>query len=140
MTLENQVTSLDLSKQLKELGVKQESLFYWTFFKDYSQILYTQQEVFKESWKVDPNYCSAFTASELGEMLPQSIEIKVDKGLDFWYWNANKKPYGGWTIELNGPLQFFGDEKTKSYFEEDTEANARAKMLIYLLENKLIKL
>ena len=29
MKLENQVVSLEIAKSLKELGVKQESLFYW---------------------------------------------------------------------------------------------------------------
>jgi hypothetical protein len=29
MPLENQVVSLELAKKLKELGMKQESLFYW---------------------------------------------------------------------------------------------------------------
>jgi len=32
MKLEDQVCSLELAKRLKELGVEQESLFYWGLF------------------------------------------------------------------------------------------------------------
>lgn len=36
MKLENQVVSLDIAKRLKELGVKQESLFWYAnFYRDY---------------------------------------------------------------------------------------------------------
>lgn len=68
MKLEQQVTSLEISKRLKELGVKQESYFIWV----------------EEGWRhipflSDRNHgyvgsCSAFTSSELGEMLPNCIE------------------------------------------------------------------
>ena len=33
MKLEDQVVSLELAKKLKELGVKQESLFYWGYYQ-----------------------------------------------------------------------------------------------------------
>ena len=32
MKLEDQVCSLELAKKLKELGVKQDSLFYWNLY------------------------------------------------------------------------------------------------------------
>jgi hypothetical protein len=55
MKIEPQVTSLELSKRLRELGVKQESLFYWGD---------------KPS---DIECYSAFTASELLDLLPSFI-------------------------------------------------------------------
>lgn len=133
MTLEKKVTSLDLSKRLKELGVKQESLFYWSFYKDQSQVLYPQQEVFKESWKLDPNYCSAFTVAELGEMLPD--KIRPENQWDHYILYSMKNTSDGeWVVRY---------EINKTVWcatAGDTETNARAKMLIYLLENKLITL
>jgi len=110
MTLENQVCSLDLAKRLKELGVKQESLFWWNQF--------AQDDLSYNLQAEKSDLCiSAFTCAELGEMLP--VE----------YWEKQGRTivgtYGFW----------FGDEEA---VYADTEADARGKMLIYLLENRLI--
>src|SRR5439155_13694049 len=67
--LEKQVCSLDLAKRLKELGVRQESLFIWNY--------YPHTDGYKLQY--NPDYgsvlnISAFTVAELGEMLPQHIK------------------------------------------------------------------
>jgi hypothetical protein len=75
--LEKQVVSLELAKRLKELGVKQESLFFWMSIKDDDgkdcwAVKYGPLETFY-GIPVDENI-SAFTVAELGEMLPYCIE------------------------------------------------------------------
>jgi len=81
VNLENQVCSLELSKRLKELGIKQESLFYWIedyeLYSDEPQLLYAPTEQFSNGngeldWpRNNPENChSAFTVAELGELLP----------------------------------------------------------------------
>jgi hypothetical protein len=121
MKLENQVCSLELSKKLKELGVKQESLFWW--FCDGSQahrIIYGNTDVPMTKYTLH----SAFTVAELGELLPLFVDTsKNDKGE---YYTETIASVLGW--------------KDDQVFFEKTEAGARAKMLIYLLENKLITL
>ncbi len=129
MKLESQVTSLELSKRLKELGVKQESYFQWRC---------TESEENPPHWHIEygrddfhyPNYVSAFTVAELGEMLPESIEeTEWTHILEIDHWDEGK-----WHIVYASAK---GD-----YFAEvhaETEADARAKMLIYLIENNLIK-
>ena len=121
MTLEQQVTSLELSKKLKELGVKQDSLFWWL-------------EVSPGQWnthclsygKREENIgISAFTVSELGEILPEYF-CSAQAGTQE-KWVCEKYSHG--TIDAEVPRLY-----------ADTEANARAKMLIYLIEHKLITL
>ena len=70
MKLEDQVCSLELAKKLKELGVKQESLFYWWFVRNDMG-----DDVFVSDTKPvnGTEYWSAFTVAELGEMLPKYI-------------------------------------------------------------------
>ena len=123
MKIEDQVVSLELSKKLKELGVKQESYFYWV------------KKVFANDPPVDPwiildcmdthalENVSAFTSSELGEVLPKVIG---DKYL------CIRNKFGLWEIA-------YRREKVIYMQKEKTEAGARAKMLIYLIENKLWK-
>jgi hypothetical protein len=121
MKLEQQVTSLEISKRLKELGVKQESLFDWVDIDDNEYLLMgRKQKEFDEMDTGGKYECiSAFTVAELGEMLLEGID----------YYKMNGKYHSWYETGDNGQM-----------FIENTEANARGKMLIYLLENKLINL
>lgn len=152
MKLEDQTTSLELSKKLKELGVKQESLFYWKPFYSITNdteiiwdggfnVIYspktfsTGQEVFKpwysEMKRLEGMKVSAFTASELGELLPYQID-------GAWLWLQKDPPIqGGWAIVYSKNVEF---DNPLCIERGDTEVNVRAKMLIYLLENSLITL
>lgn len=128
MKLESQVTSLDLAKRLDELNVKQESAFYWceyTYYNDERMlstewILKDKKQQIREIGLCFP----AFTVAELGEMLPHDERFIL---MNF----------------ENGHCQMFMDlglnpTDKGTYFEASTEADARAKMLIYLLENHLL--
>ncbi len=117
MKLEKQVTSLKLSKKLKELGVKQESLWCWINMYPSggdTDDFYTLELGHRENSK---SY-SAFTVAELGEKLK-----KYD--IDYWY------SYPDFRLKLSKEVDTQG--------RDENEANARAEMLIYLIENKLIK-
>jgi hypothetical protein len=132
MTLENQVTSLELSEKLKELGVKQESLFWYQ-----NELLSYCPEFC--NWGIDSygmniaynQAIAAFTVAELGEMLPLMIEDYGNENIDL-YLNIQKLRDGSWEIEYRS-YQITYISKSES-----TEANARAAMLIYLIENKPI--
>jgi len=122
MKPEQQVCSLELSKKLKKLGVKQESLFWWEEVvmprATFAELVSTKSE-----GTANMNHYPAYTVAELGEMLPKLTE--TTRGvMNDWRWRCEVK-----------------DEK--SYVTAsgaDTEADARAKMLIYLLENGLLNL
>ena len=121
MKLEQQVVSLELAKQLKELGVKQDSLFYWS--KQVDQIHWGLEHA--KYFAVDKRQdVSAFTVAELGEMLPnQSMDltVKLYKGNDAYWAECHK--WGKKNHLIGG---------------EETEAAARAKMLIWLIEEGYI--
>lgn len=124
MNIEQQVCSLELAKRLKELGVKQESLFYW--FRNIGLRFYPAQKETIKHFNLKYS-TSAYTVAELGEMLPVKIneyDLFIKK---FCYDNKVE-----WSIGYNG-------NHILCSCNTDTEANARAKMLIYLLENKLIE-
>jgi len=141
MELEKQCVSLELAKKLKELGVKQESAYYWVFSKDYGICLVVnadnhfvmetsngsiyQQDLHNAGmWTMDDEEerFSAFTVAELGELLKgeesHTVFVNADKGME---WLCVSSYYA------------------KRFYAE-TEADARALLLIYLLENKLISL
>lgn len=123
MKLEQQVCSLELAQKLKELGVKQGSYVNWVKHPvTASWVLWTATDILNDyEGKVigrgDVQRCSAFTVAELGEMLPSSTRSYKVIDSPEWYCNYRLKE----------------DEQAA-----DTEADARAKMLIYLLENKLL--
>jgi hypothetical protein len=124
MKLEEQVVSLELARQLKELGVKQESLFYWC----------EQDRMFADPLWVIKNkinsevgnrqILSAFTVAELGGLLPRC--------------------YMSWATPQNGEMKwwchrmehhFVTHEETPT-FTAETEADARAKMLMHITAHK----
>jgi len=134
MKLEQQVVNLELAQKLKELGVEQESLFYYVRL----DLKHWEIEQGVEEYSLDyiPNKTnkitdiSAFTVAELGEMLPNKIIVSVGCEYDLF-------------IGILGLCwQIMYSRHDGTYYEttDKNEANARAEMLIYLLENKLITL
>lgn len=115
MKPENQVTSLKYSQKLKELGVEQESLSWWCLLG----IDYTVEKAGKPIWSLcgrkgegeGRGACSAFTVAELGEYVAPVLE---KNGHDF-------------------PDELLPDPAHKIF-----NADYWAKVLIYILENKLI--
>ena len=118
MTPEQQVCSLELAQRLKSFNVKQESLFYWAEHLD-------------GEWGVNDIGCwfeagigspesdgySAFTVAELGE---QMIDFLHGSYHDCVRWNCR--------------VGASGDAIEDFVSIGDTEANARASALIYLIE------
>jgi hypothetical protein len=119
MILEKQVCSLELSKRLKELGVKQESLFWYTCFMNGTADIYFQYD----RKHIPPALCSAFTVAELGELMPIGYRTH--------------KEYYTWYVTTNHCLRCDNED---FFIMDKNEADARAKMLIYLLENGLMEL
>ncbi len=153
MNIEQHVTSLEISKKLKELGVKQESVFtYWA--TEIEEDGLTWWYVFeKEPRKgkrmrelCDKQPISAFLASELGELLlgfpyPATYETMFFEGGFVYFKISFTRHYGGRYPKTRMELQRKLSEIELRMLEERdtlTEADARGKMLIYLLENKLL--
>ena len=127
MRLEQQVCSLDPAQRLKELGVQQESLFYWSDTGSGQHVFYHTD--FDGRSHAATTALSAFTATELGEMLPPITVYTQHRD--------------GWLIQcktersINATGQH-GRARQHHTMTADTEADARANMLIYLLEHDLI--
>lgn len=114
-------------KQLQELGIKKEPMYYW-WKDDFGDWIVT--ESFFEN-EVYP----AYTIGELGEMLPDRVTRKISGRIHFYDINCYKDPMRGWAVSM---YDMTGGHPYGKEIAE-TEAQARAEMLIYLLENKLIK-
>lgn len=140
MKLEDQVCSLEYAKKLKELGVKQESCFYWSKPFD-SNNYYTgdKLEISSSLWlqyndMEEAKVYSAFTVAELGKMLPKKIKYKPRNGC-----------FGFAKIGTDSQRLFYEEfsltEGFKGICESltgSTEANARAKMLVRIIENEYV--
>ena len=131
LSLERQVCSRELAKRLEELGATQESLFWWVE----SRLIYTGGLTSQAQLK---GGISAFTVAELGEMLPDEINIpsKNGKPRSYNHWLR----FGRYRVSVNRFWCAYPGGNARTNLEEraDTEADARAKVLIYLLENNLL--
>lgn len=128
MKLSKQVTSLELSQKMKDLGFAQESLFWWcsacrkTFYFEEKD----RNEPCPQMSGRDPMphfFISAYTCSELGDMLKEysgNMPHYV-RGQECWAKAVDK-----------------GENNDFEFVESDTEVDCRAKMLIHLKKNNLI--
>jgi hypothetical protein len=153
VNLEQQICSLELAKRLKALGVKQESYFYYS-----ACIHCLEKNDGVDYWDIgedEGEYSShikysAFTVAELGEMLPVYVEYNKDTYeiticiSDKTYVSDMHNEY---EFVLDSPRQYqltykwlSGTRSLRNYYTEfPKEADARAAMLIFLIENKLIE-
>lgn len=143
MELSKQVISLDIAKRLKELGVKQESLFYWRYavygITEASRRTINQPPVWEicdgqtKAWYENDTYFSAYSVAELGEMLPWMLDYKEKKYL----------------LTINHAAGFYFRYQTienellfkdyMMYEPGESMADSGGLMLIYLLEQGIIK-
>ena len=121
MKLEEQVCSLDIAKRLKELGVKQESYLWWDINGELTH--------FGDGENSDYAVERAYSVAELGEMLPEqyfSFKCHTEvEGDGIWSCAGARMP----------EFEFYEGQ----WVTADTEANARAKMLIHLIEQGIVK-
>ena len=126
------------SKELKRLGVKQDSIWYWHKHrgKYYLSIwtgrgLFDYKERIMYSSCIDPDKdISALTVGELGDILPYSV-IKDDTTL---YLTVNKNE-NSWMVSYLSSIwctKFIPDMISK------TEISVKAATLIYLLKNEYL--
>jgi len=127
--LEQQVCSRELAKRLEELGVRQESVFWWVDRK----LMYTGG---RASHAQLQGGIAAFTVAELGEMLPDDITIPSKNGKPHTHWLRFGRYRGAghrfWCAYPGGTARTNLEERAH------TEADARAKLLISLLEHHLL--
>lgn len=130
MKLENQVCTLEQAKRLKELGVAQDGIF--SHVDNISKVGYEGIRLTKQTSSyrakgqlIDSGvikYFVAFTVAELGVMLPINIITARQKHTDTYACIALEN--GSSDVDYSKDIQ-----------HKETEAKARAAMLIYLLEN-----
>lgn len=128
MSIESHVTSLELSNRLKELGVSQESYAHWVKLPSCDPFLTIHRED-----PIGDEYTSAFLASELGEMLPEACLLE---GTTQVVLHCSKYS-GGWRVSYQSN-KFRGKRAVNVAQHGNTEADARAKLLIHLIEKGII--
>jgi len=152
MQLENQVCSLEQSKKLKQLGVvQQDANFYWgkdltkgtkskMILHSKSDVLlnmafidkYTLPKIKLSIWIKEKNLIAAFTVAELGIMLPEYYPS--------WRFTFKKSKRWVSTVITKDKVKDGNTVTTVNEFDRyaDTEAQARAIILIDLLKNEVI--
>lgn len=136
MELEDQVVSLELARMLKELGVKQESYFYWCSCHD---CIFTEEGMCEHLGKLLFNdKLSAFTVAEILELLPKDHSISISQWMDDGAYGRYEKPvFIGWIVG------YCKNPKTKQVVyhsgRDNSLADAAAKLLITLIEKGIVK-
>ena len=144
MKLTDICVSLELAKELKENGFKQDCLFSWVVDvgkgKD-PYVVYT--ETLKAAFEISPKYglrefkwIAAPTASELGEVLPNFVYMCLSGG-------GRHGERVGYVVGENFHARLLDEKYPKerdnmNSFNDKNLANAMAKMWLYLNKEGLL--
>lgn len=112
MKIENQVCTLEQAQKLKEFGVEQVSAF--SYNKE-GKLWAPHYNDMPLAWSA---HTAAFTVAELGVLLPSELYTQ----------------YTGSSPSRNAPWEWVDDHGKEAMGIYDTEAQARAALLIRLLE------
>lgn len=147
MKVENQLCTLPQAKKLKKLGVAQRSLFWFAGdeklrlkVSNYSgAILGSKPHAIpfqSDEPGCNPQCFSAFTVAELGAMCRDCISGHCANTKSPGKYYATPDEYAGYDIDaLIGEVLPFPDP-LPCYCQADTQAQALADLLIWLLETK----
>ncbi len=121
LEIEDIIISLELAMELKRLDVRQNSLFYW-YAPNGNLGKITIESA--SNFTYPEGSFAAFTSTELGYLLPEACTT--------WKWHEGGKK--GWSCKR------WVCTKTEIDHVEmgETEAEVRAKMLIFLIKNRLV--
>lgn len=144
MKIENQVCTLEQAKKLKALGIKQVGSLFYASTMDGHRIVFKDEEknyvLFgRGSCEVTEKsiIATAFTVAELGEILGNVKYKSFGFPMMFTSHSMNydgaSELMGKWSCSFRNPKNFSNPD-----IGCESEAQARAAMLIYLLENKII--
>lgn len=139
MQLQDQVTSVEMSNKLKVALQKATKYTPSIFFREWTGAKEEEIETFddmKPRYYIDGVNC--YTTAELGEMLPKIIYKEGER----YYLELNQNGNGLNVIDYMSfsPGNFQTSLRGYPLPKNDNEANGRAEMLIFLLENSLITL
>lgn len=125
MELKDQCASLEQAKRLKELGISERSIANWyTGDQKLGPILF-----FSLPGDPEENHYQAYTASELGKMLPQTISYRKTQKA-----SIKISRFNAWTIYYNR----HGSGMNVAMKESKNLAQAMAEMLIHILEEGFV--
>jgi len=139
MELKNQVCTLEQSEKLQELGIECASIFVHHSWLDedvnkWQSRVMLQSEPLHEDMKyaLADGRLPAFTVAELGVMLPSEWLNPLDQ-----HDTKTENIIGCWKTP-KGMFRYRMDEDDNECSKPMNEAQARAAMLIYLLENNYV--
>ena len=133
MIKNNGCCDLEYAKKIKELGVKQEGVWWWWVNK-LSHLGRPMLHNFGSGEFKHWDRFVAFTVAELGEMLPYYL---VGKGELTIKKNYLRDKRTGWNVRYEKTINCKGEPLPTIC--GDIMANAMALMLIWLIENKMME-
>jgi hypothetical protein len=136
--LEDIVCDFEYAEKLKELGVDRKGLFCYsevvkpTGICGFVLALESMKFKLRNTSTIPPNEVVVYTVAELGEMLPTKITHHQHGELFLEFEKLSYENYNdGYTCNYTDVVS----GKNRVYTDGEKEANARAKLLIWLIEN-----